>query len=339
MSIFILSQIAEYPINPLSRSSLPFNIKYSDVIKKKERKWEVFSHSKTGRGAFKTLVNLLQLWDGKSDKIFFTRRELLMQMGINSGGSAYAVLKKDLDSLTDIKIKTSIPNVSEDEFVLFQHIHRDESTWFIQFSDPFHKIATNPKNQYKIEGDIEMFNSLSPVAQKLFAYLGKWCKHYQGFQRDFETLCNAIPIRGSEPRKRKQQLKEALEEVQAAGLIKHWNIKKGSQSTVVEITRSTKVVGKEQPNHPDKETEHNIASISLFLGVSMRSSAGWWRFVSQKLGDDLIEKAINNSREQIQNIMSQGKTVRDRGKILTHHCKKIAEEKGISLSNKTETVV
>lgn len=335
MSIFVISQLAEYPIAPLSRELKSFDIQYEDTIRNKTvtRKWRTYSTEPVGRGVFQTLINLLQSWDGVSDKISFSRRKLLADIGFKPSGKQYLILERDLESLTSIKIKTSIPGIEKDVFCLFQCLHLESYHSWIQFSEQFHKIAINQKNQYKITGSMTDFNTLPPTAQRLFVLLGKWYKHHRVYYRQLEILCSAIPICGSTKRKRKQQLKNALQLLQQRALILSWEIRPGVRDEVVYIYRITPKVA-DSPSVAVEDTEQSLVQISLFLGSNMKSSSQWWKKVCRVLPLYLVTEALIQAREQVQNHLASGSAVNHRGKVLSYHCKKIAKENNIFLKEK-----
>lgn len=331
MSIFIVSQIAEYPIAPVSKRLEPFDITYEDVISKKQtkRSWHVYSKEPVGNGVYRLLVNLLQVWDGKNERIRFSRKLLVNNMGQKETGNNYKVLERDLESLLSIRIKTSILN-TVDTFTLFQAIHYEGANSWIQFSDPFHKLAVNGKNQYKIAGEIAQINTLKPTALRLYCYLGKWLKHYREFKRQIDTVFSAVPIQGTQYKKRKQQLKLSLMEIERLNLIASWEIYKTLSGEILVVTRTSELKSVSTELNPE-DIEKSMVLMKGFLRVNMGSERNWWKKVANTASLDLIEKAVQNASEQVQNIMAKGETVKNRKRVLSHHIKKVCEEAGVSL--------
>ncbi len=352
MSLLVISQLAEYPICSLSKKSTTHEVIYEDTITlngiPKKRKWRAYSPTPLGSTTYQILINLIQLWDKESDTIYFSRKQLLTMMGQKGSAPKRKIIKDCLEALTSLKIETIVDDKIT-VFVLFQEVSFSNTKSYIMFSRSFHNLATRvfknrPANQYYLDIELELFNKLTPIQQKLLIYLGKWLKHYKTIHRPLSIIYSAIPIGGSLRKKQKQTLKEAMKVLQGTGIFNHWEIeppkkisgeeilcvsrdpleKKVTFSNKISKTPSLKKVTITGSDPTEIDPDTSLIYIQSFVPISdYKKSVKWWRQVACRVSCSDVATAISLSKEHLQNLNVQKKHVQSHGAILTAQLKKM----------------
>lgn len=258
----------EFPIAHLS-TRLPKSvdknkIRYTDSItgrngNKIQRNWLIATASEHGLGGPSSIdlfYHIMQIWDeqGFENKriCLGTINNLLNRMGLNRSKKYYDRVRKDLDSLTSLKInsKNGYYDVENDKYLdikleIFQDmevVKSDEnkangnSIIYLVVADRYHSIIKNKSQRSLLPFNDEFFNSLNAIEKKLALFLSKMFsplkqKRMEFLRRFTDDLATQLPIVLPSPYKINEKLSITCKGLIEKGfpLLKEFEIEKSKK--------------------------------------------------------------------------------------------------------------
>ena len=360
------TSLAEFPIFLLCKKP-PHGLDcllYNDTITVKdqpvERSWKITWSKKYGPGSQSTAATffaLFQFWadtDFSSPWIHFESiHNLLARRGLSKGADNYTRILRDLHCLCNIYIeaKNAFYDRTKKKYI-DASFHLFEGTWlekesegspdpssrgFIKASDTL--FSSVQKNVFFLGINEHQFFKLPGLQQRLFLYLRKMFIFQKFHVRNIQDLARQIPLFATPKFKLKQELKQAIEGLIAAGILPNLGGYKFFPSEVsgndlIRFDRiDSKQLGlfKEEPMAVQARNEENEYRFSLITDVLTDAhSYPFYRKVASLLDTDDVCRALSEARETARDAMHTGRKSH-LGKIFTSRVQAIAAKRGIAL--------
>lgn len=316
-----------------------------------------------GPTAYSLFYTLLQLYieQGCSgDKVVFgSLRTLCKRIGLAVTGPNIKRIQKDLDVLSGIRLRAENAYWDEKKRA-YVHMRMwspftgsfyftSKPRFALQEELPFGYVNIHPQLQtvaktrgfFAIGFPATLFYQLTPLEQRLAVYLSRRFQFNKYVRRNFEGLCDAMPIRAARADHRREILKRAVRGLIDKGypcirsFEEDFRLRKHRGNWLAEFRRRTKP----QPERPIGRfqaevdlTDFERQRVNALIAITDDPEGFyWWVHCTRTLGPDVIGRALGTFRELY---IEGGQPIREgktKGAVMTGVLKGIAKEMGTAL--------
>lgn len=362
--------LAEFPVfrfeKPrLSQHDLKTPLVYKDSIRGKdgalvERQWKAYPGA-FGFGGASTQVlfyDLLQLYveqGARGSQIQFgTIRSLLLRRGTRHPSSKdFTRVRRDIDILRgyDFHCQNAFWDRQKQAYVdmkwkLFGSVfyfkekptsHQEEMPFgFVEVSPILREIART-RGFFALGFQKEFFYGLRPLEQRLATYLAKKFISQAIHQRFVDDLAHALPIEASRPDNVRMVLKRAVDGLLEKGLpsLRDFRFEKSREGRWLAVfTRGERPA--QDSTLPARVAKVIAPEVAYMVDLMVEATGNgedklWWAQCARRLEPSDVHYGLSQLKE-----VCQVQKVRDRGSMLTHILKDIAQRRGLSLSDEAK---